>query len=196
VEAFLVSLAVVFVAEIGDKSQLMALSFATRLPLLPVLGGIACATALLTGLSVLVGSVAAELIPVRTALGVSAALFVAFGLWTLRGAEEDVEGDVEGDEPSSARAGTKLPFFAVFATFTLAEIGDKTMLATVTLAANAPALATWAGATTGMLGANLLAVGLGRAIGAALPQRLLRVASAVLFFAMAVLLGVQAVLAG
>ncbi|CAN5701591.1 hypothetical protein BH24ACT2_BH24ACT2_15850 [soil metagenome] len=70
------------------------------------------------------------------------------------------------------------------------------MLATVTLAANAPALATWAGATTGMLGANLLAVGLGRAIGAALPQRLLRVASAVLFFAMAVLLGVQAVLAG
>ncbi len=186
------SLAVVFVAEIGDKSQLMALSFATRLPLLQVLGGIACATALLTGLSVLVGSVAGDLIPARAALGVSAVLFFAFGLWTIRSAE----ADGEGNEPSLAGAGTRLPFFAVFVAFTLAEIGDKTMLATVTLAANASALATWAGATTGMLGANLLAVGLGRAIGTALPERLLRVGSAVLFFALAALLGVQAILAG
>ncbi len=185
------SLAVVFVAEIGDKSQLMALSFATRLPLLPVLGGIACASAALTGLSVLVGSVAADLIPIRAALGVSAALFVAFGLWSLR------DGGLETgeDEGPPARPGARLPFFAVLATFTLAEIGDKTMIATVALAANASPLATWAGATTGLLGANLLAVGLGRAIGAALPGRLLRVGSAVLFFAMAAVLGVQAVLA-
>ena len=184
------SLAVVFVAEIGDKSQLMALSFATRLPLLPVLGGIVCATALLTGLSVLVGNVAAGLIPARAALAVSAALFAAFGVWTLRGGE-DHEG---GDEASAgAGAGTGLPFFAVFATFTLAELGDKTMLATVTLATNASALATWAGATTGMVGANLLAVGLGRALGTALPERLLRVGSATLFFAVATVLGVQAV---
>jgi putative Ca2+/H+ antiporter (TMEM165/GDT1 family) len=190
VEAFLVSAAVVFVAEIGDKSQLMALSFATRLPLLPVVAGIVCATALLTGLSVVVGNVAADLIPARAALAVSAALFAAFGLWTLRGGEEDDEEDKLSDQGGT---GSRLPFFAVFATFTLAELGDKTMLATVTLAANAPALATWAGATTGMVGANLLAVGLGRALGAAVPERLLRVGSAVLFFAVAALLAVQAV---
>jgi len=190
VEAFLVSAAVVFVAEIGDKSQLMALSFAARLPLLPVVAGIVCATALLTGLSVVVGNVAADLIPARAALAVSAALFAAFGLWTLRGGEEDDEEDKLSDQGGT---GSRLPFFAVFATFTLAELGDKTMLATVTLAANAPALATWAGATTGMVGANLLAVGLGRALGAAVPQRLLRVGSAVLFFAVAALLAVQAV---
>ncbi|CAN5861271.1 TMEM165/GDT1 family protein [soil metagenome] len=184
------SAAVVFVAEIGDKSQLMALSFATRLPLLPVVAGIVCATALLTGLSVVVGNVAADLIPARAALAVSAALFAAFGLWTLRGGEEDDEEDKLSDQGGT---GSRLPFFAVFATFTLAELGDKTMLATVTLAANAPALATWAGATTGMVGANLLAVGLGRALGAAVPERLLRVGSAVLFFAVAALLGVQAV---
>ncbi|MBA3955491.1 MAG: TMEM165/GDT1 family protein [Acidimicrobiia bacterium] len=189
-EAFLVSAAVVFVAEIGDKSQLMALSFAARLPLLPVVAGIVCATALLTGLSVVVGNVAADLIPARAALAVSAALFAAFGLWTLRGGEEDDEEDKLSDQGGT---GSRLPFFAVFATFTLAELGDKTMLATVTLAANAPALATWAGATTGMVGANLLAVGLGRALGAAVPQRLLRVGSAVLFFAVAALLAVQAV---
>lgn len=186
------SLAVVFVAEIGDKSQLMALSFATRLPLLPVLGGIACATALLTGLSVVVGNVAGKLIPDRVALGVSAVLFVAFGFWALRGPDEDVEEDQGG----GARLLARLPFLAVFFTFTLAEIGDKTMLATVTLAANAPALATWTGATAGMLGANLLAVGLGRAIGAAVPERLLRLGSAVLFFALAAGLGARAVLAG
>ena len=184
------SAAVVFVAEIGDKSQLMALSFATRLPLLPVVAGIVCATALLTGLSVVVGNVAADLIPARAALAVSAALFAAFGLWTLRGGEEDDEEDKLSDQGG---AGSRLPFFAVFATFTLAELGDKTMLATVTLAANAPALATWAGATTGMVGANLLAVGLGRALVAAVPERLLRVGSAVLFFAVAALLAVQAV---
>jgi putative Ca2+/H+ antiporter (TMEM165/GDT1 family) len=190
VEAFLVSAAVVFVAEIGDKSQLLALSFATRLPLLPVVAGIVCATALLTGLSVVVGNVAADLIPARAALAVSAALFAAFGLWTLRGGEEDDEENKLCDQGGT---GSRLPFFAVFATFTLAELGDKTMLATVTLAANAPALATWAGATTGMVGANLLAVGLGRALGAAVPERLLRVGSAVLFFAVAALLAVQAV---
>jgi len=190
VEAFLVSAAVVFVAEIGDKSQLMALSFAARLPLLPVVAGIVCATALLTGLSVVVGNVAADLIPARAALAVSAALFAAFGLWALRGGEEDDEEDKLSDQSGT---GSRLPFFAVFATFTLAELGDKTMLATVTLAASAPALATWAGATTGMVGANLLAVGLGRALGAAVPERLLRVGSAVLFFAVAALLAVQAV---
>jgi putative Ca2+/H+ antiporter (TMEM165/GDT1 family) len=192
VEAILVSLAVVFVAEIGDKSQLMALSFATRLPLLPVLGGIACATALLTGLSVAVGNLAGELIPDRVALGVSAVLFVAFGFWALRGPDEAVEED----EARGARSLARLPFLAVFFTFTLAEIGDKTMLATVTLAANAPALATWTGATAGMLGANLLAVGLGRAIGVHVPERLLRLFSAVMFFALAAVLGARAVLAG
>ena len=187
-DAFVVSLAVVFVAEIGDKSQLMALSFATRLSLLPVLAGIVCSTVLLVGLSVLIGNVAGDLIPARAALAVSAALFAAFGLWTLHAdADED-----QGEEPKSAR-GTRLPFFAVFGAFTLAELGDKTMLATAGLAANAPAVATWAGASAGMVGANLLAVALGRAIGTALPKRVVRVGSAMLFFVVAILLAVQAV---
>lgn len=192
-DAFWVSLAVVFLAEIGDKSQLIALSFATRLPLAPVLAGIVCSTALLIGLSVVVGSVAAELIPARVALEVSAALFVAFGLWALRGGAKGDEGNQTSTAGSASRS--RLPFLAVFGTFTLAELGDKTMLATVALAASAPAVPTWAGATTGMIGANLLAVGLGRAIGAALPERLVRVGSAVLSLAVAALLATQAVLA-
>ena len=186
-DAFVVSLAVVFVAEIGDKSQLMALSFATRLSLLPVLAGIVCSTVLLIGLSVLVGNVAADLIPARAALAVSAALFIAFGLWTLRGGMDE-----DDREEPMVRRQTRLPFFAVFGAFTLAELGDKTMLATAGLAANAPALATWAGASTGMVGANLLAVALGRAIGTALPERVVRAGSAVLFFAVAILLAVKA----
>ncbi|HEV2809638.1 MAG TPA: TMEM165/GDT1 family protein [Acidimicrobiales bacterium] len=187
-DAFVVSLAVVFVAEIGDKSQLMALSFATRLSLLPVLAGIICSTVLLVGLSVLVGSVAADVVPGRAALAISAALFAFFSLWTLF-AGTDEEGGEDGTTPRGAR----LPFFAVFGAFTLAELGDKTMLATAGLAANAPALATWAGASTGMVGANLLAVALGRAIGTALPKRLVRVGSAVLFFVVGFVLAVQAV---
>lgn len=186
-DAFVVSLAVVFVAEIGDKSQLMALSFATRLSLLPVLAGIICSTLVLVALSVLVGSVAADLVPARVAVAVSAALFVGFGLWTLLASTEEHEGE----EPTALR-GARLPFFAVFSAFTLAELGDKTMLATAGLAANAPALATWAGASTGMVGANLLAVALGRAIGTALPKRLVRVGSAVLFLVVGFALAVQA----
>lgn len=187
-EAFLAALAVVFVAEIGDKSQLLTLSFASRLPLLPVFSGIVCASALLMGASVAAGNLVGQLVPTRVALLVSAGLFLAFGWWTLRSQDHDEEGHANGRRASHSTRG----FLAVFAAFTLAELGDKTMLATFSLAAGAPALTTWAGATIGMVGANLLALVAGRALGAVLSPRTLRIASAALFFSVAAVLGFQA----
>lgn len=187
-EAFLASLAVVFVAEIGDKSQILTLSFATRYRLLPVLGGVIAASATLMALAVVAGNLVGDLIPTRVVLGASAALFLAFGWWTLRTGDDDQGAD--GDATSDRR---RFAFFAVFGAFTLAELGDKTMLATFTLAAGAPGPATWAGATLGMVGANLLALAVGRALGASVSPRTRRYGSAGLFFAMAVLLAIQTV---
>jgi putative Ca2+/H+ antiporter (TMEM165/GDT1 family) len=78
--------------------------------------------------------------------------------------------------------------------FFLSEIGDKTMLATVTLATREGIVGTWIGATLGMVSANALAVVIGRALGARLPRKSIRIGSAVLFFAFASVLLVEAML--
>ncbi|HWH34913.1 MAG TPA: TMEM165/GDT1 family protein, partial [Acidimicrobiales bacterium] len=137
-DAFLAALAVVFVAEIGDKSQLLTLSFGARLPLRPVLSGLVCASALLMGMSVAAANLVGQLVPTRVALLVSAGLFLAFGWWTLRGHGQDGDGG-RASEPAGRR---RRGFLAVFAAFTAAELGVKTMLATLGLAAGAPAPAT------------------------------------------------------
>ena len=83
--SFLVSFGVIFVAEMGDKSQLMALAFATRYRTLPVLVGITIATALVHLVSVIVGAALGAAIPTRPITFVAAVAFIVFGVWTLRG---------------------------------------------------------------------------------------------------------------
>lgn len=92
--AFWLSLAVIFVAELGDKSQLMALAFATRYRTLPVLIGITTATALVHLFSVVIGDVLGSAIPEKPIAIVAAISFLFFGLWTLRG-DELSAGDKE-----------------------------------------------------------------------------------------------------
>jgi putative Ca2+/H+ antiporter (TMEM165/GDT1 family) len=184
--AFFLSLAVIFVAELGDKSQLMALAFATRYRPLPVLVGITIATALVHLVSVLVGAVLGAALPTHAINIVAAVSFVGFGLWTLRGDE------LTDDDQARAARPAKNVVLAVGTVFFLAELGDKTMLATITLATREGVVGTWLGSTVGMVAADAIAIVVGRALGARLPERAIRIGAAVLFFVFAVVLLVEA----
>ena len=184
--AFLLSFGVIFVAELGDKSQLMALAFATRYPAVPVLIGITLATALVHAVSVVVGAAVGAAIPTTAVTVVAALAFVAFGIWTLRGDELS-----EDDEERAARPARNV-VLAVGGAFFLAELGDKTMLATITLASTEGLFGTWLGSTLGMVAADGLAIVVGQQLGDRLPERAVRIGASVLFFAFAVALLVEA----
>ncbi len=184
--AFLVSFAVIFVAELGDKSQLMALAFATRYRTLPVLVAITVATALVHAISVLVGAALGAALPTRPITVVAAIAFVGFGLWTLRGDK------LTEEERERAQRNEHNVLLVVGTVFFLAELGDKTMLATITLATNHGLVGTWLGSTVGMVAADALAIVVGRSLGARLPEAAIKIGAAVAFFAFAALLFIDA----
>jgi putative Ca2+/H+ antiporter (TMEM165/GDT1 family) len=173
--ASLLSFGVIFVAELGDKSQLMALTFATRFRVLPVLVGITLATSLVHAVSVAVGYGLGAALPTRWILLAGGVAYLAFALWTLRGDE------LSDAEESRADRSTGSAVFAASFAFFLAELGDKTMLATITLASQHGWFGTWLGSTAGMVLADGLAIGVGRLLGRQLPERLVSRAAATLF---------------
>ena len=166
----------IFLAEFGDKSQLLVLAFATRYPWRPVVAGVVIAAAIIQGASVLVGAAVGAILPEMLVAIVSGVAFLAVAAWTLLGDDEDEEG-----HPSlRPLAGTAL-VLTVAGTFIAAELGDKTMLATFALAANQGPLPTWIGSTVGEVAANLVAVVVGRQLGHRLSPRVVRIGSAVVF---------------
>jgi putative Ca2+/H+ antiporter (TMEM165/GDT1 family) len=169
----------IFVAEFGDKSQLLILAFATRYATRPVVLGLVVAAALIQGISVLIGAAAGAALPTTAVAIISGVAFVAVAAWTLRGADDAEEADAEiAGRRRLAGFGLVL---AVAGAFVLSELGDKTMLATFALAATQGALPTWIGSTAGEVAANLVAVAVGRQVGHRLPQRAVRIGSAALF---------------
>jgi Ca2+/H+ antiporter, TMEM165/GDT1 family len=183
----LVSFGVIFVAELGDKSQLMALTFATRFNVWPVLIGITVATAIVHLVSVGIGFGLGATLPTGWISLAAALAFIVFGFWTLRGDSLTAE-----EEDKVNRAG-KRAVIAVGTAFFLAELGDKTMLATITLATDHGWFGTWLGSTLGMVAADALAIIVGRALGRRLPENTIRIGAAVLFFLFGIWLGIEAV---
>ncbi len=186
--AFLLSTAVIFVAELGDKSQLMAMTFATRYRARDVLIGITAATAIVhlasVGIGRFIGGTFAEH---QGVIAIVAGLaFIAFGAWTLRGDE------LTDAEASKAKQATGVAIVAVGMAFFLAELGDKTMLATITLATREGWFGTWVGSTLGMVAADALAIGVGAVLGRKLPEKAITIGAAVLF----VVFGVWMILEG
>jgi putative Ca2+/H+ antiporter (TMEM165/GDT1 family) len=182
-EAFFVATGIVALAEIGDKTQLLAFLLAARFRKpLPIIAGILVATLANHAAAALVGSWAAGMLGpeiLRWVLGVS---FLAMAAWTM------VPDRLDADEAPLER-------FGVFATtliaFFIAEMGDKTQVATVALAASFNAMATVvAGTTLGMLLANVPAVYLGERIAGKVPLGLVHGLAALLF----ALLGVATLL--
>ncbi|WP_433045336.1 TMEM165/GDT1 family protein [Dactylosporangium sp. CS-033363] len=184
--ALAISFGVIFVAELGDKSQLMALTFATRFRMVPVLIGITIATAVVHLVSVAVGYGLGAALPTGWISLVAALAFFAFGAWTLRGDR------LTEEEKGKAERTTRSAIIAVGVSFFLAELGDKTMLATITLATQHGWLGTWIGSTVGMVAADALAIVVGRQLGRHLPERAIRYGASVLFVVFGVWLLIEA----
>ena len=185
--AFLLSFGIIFVAELGDKSQLMAMAFAARYKALPVLLGISIATAVTHALSVGLGSVVGDQMPTASISIVAGVAFLGFAGWTLRG---DTLSD---DEAQAAQKNTRNAVVAASVAFFLAELGDKTMLATITLATDHDAFGTWVGSTLGMVSADALAILVGYHLGSRLPEKTIRYGASVLFLIFGLILIFQGV---
>jgi putative Ca2+/H+ antiporter (TMEM165/GDT1 family) len=179
-QAFLVSTGVVALAEIGDKTQLLAFLLAARFKKpVPIIFGILAATLFNHGLAGALGAwITATVSPniLRWVLGLS---FIGMALWTLIPDKIDKE-----EEGIARRFGV---FGATLVTFFLAEMGDKTQLATVALAAHYSPVVVVAGTTLGMLIADVPAVFIGDKLAAKIPMKPIRVIAAALFAVLGVL---------
>ncbi|KIH97788.1 hypothetical protein LP52_17180 [Streptomonospora alba] len=175
--ALAASTAVVFIAEMGDKTQLVAMSLASRYRAATVLLGITAATLLVHGLSVLIAEVVGLALPTDWITLVAGVAFVGFGVWTLLG---DELSDKDEERAASRRIRSGLVTVAVV--FFTAELGDKTMLATITVGTNYEWFPVWIGSTVGMVAADALAIGLAFILGKKVPERAMQIGAALLFF--------------
>ena len=180
--AFALSFGVILLAELGDKSQLMALAFASRYPARAVLVAVTIATLIVHAGSVVLGSAFALALPTSAIQVVAGLAFFGFAAWTLRG---DTLG--EEDEARAGRAG-RWALLTIGTAFFLAELGDKTMLATITLATTEEPWGTWLGSTAGMVAADALAIAIGAILGTRLPERPIKLLAAASFVVFGVLL--------
>ena len=174
-EAFVVSLIIIFLAEMGDKSQLMSLAFATRYRATTVLLAITAATLLLNAGSVIVGATIALALPTEPIQVAAGVVFLGFAAWTLR------SGDADDGDSAEFRRSCPGALLAIGTAFFLAELGDKTMLASMTLATTEHPMGVWLGSTFGMVAANAIAIAIGAAIGTKLPERWIRLFAAAAF---------------
>lgn len=147
---FIKSLLLVVVAEMGDKTQLLAMAMASKYKAKQVLMGVLIATILNHALAVVVGSYLSSFIPMNVVKIVAAVAFLVFGLWTIRGDKLDDEDN------KKVKFG---PVITVAIAFFLAEMGDKTQLMTVTIAAeNQQPFFILMGTTVGMLVADSIGI--------------------------------------
>jgi putative Ca2+/H+ antiporter (TMEM165/GDT1 family) len=177
VEAFLISMGVVALAEIGDKTQLLALVLAARFRRpVPIVLGMLCATLLNHALAGIAGRFVANVVgptAMRWILGLS---FIAMAVWVL------IPDRLALEEERAPRFG---PFVTTLIAFFLLEMGDKTQIATVALAAKYPSLVgVVAGTTFGMLLANVPVVLLGNTAAKRLPLRVVHGIAACIFLVM------------
>ena len=172
--SFAIAVFFVFVAEMGDKTQLVALAFATRYAANTVLAGVAGATLLVHLFSVLIGEVLGASLPAFWVTLLAGTAFIGFGVWTLRG--DELRADERLHE---RRVG---PLLTVAVAFFLAELGDKTMLTTVAIASQrGDFVAVWLGSTVGMVAADGLAIVVGNVLGRRLPERVITYGAALIF---------------
>jgi putative Ca2+/H+ antiporter (TMEM165/GDT1 family) len=175
VSAGLTAFGLLFVAEMGDKTQLMAMTLAHRYRPLPVILGVFSAFAVLNVLAVAVGETIFRFVPGRIVLLAAGILFLVFAFGSWRQAGED---GVEGDGVANARNA----FLASFGLIFVAELGDKTQLAMVALAAGVgDAVSVFVGGTAALWLVSLIGVAIGSTLLTRLPRRAIHRAAAMLF---------------
>lgn len=171
---FLSSLALVFLAEMGDKTQLLAMAFASRFRWHTVLWGVFAATAVNHLLAVIVGNYLTAFLPLRYVRIAASASFILFGLWTIRG--DKLHGEDQRFNFS--------PFWTVAVAFFISEMGDKTQLSTLALAAEFNTVVpVWLGTTAGMVAADAIGIGAGIIAGKKIPEEFIKWIAALIFVA-------------
>jgi len=202
----LIAFLLVALAELGDKSQLLLLAFAARYEPRKVAIGAALAIAVLQLIAVAAGSAIGTLLPTRAIAVAAGVLFIVFGVTTWLGTRATA---ADGDEGAPSRPARFGPVLTVALAFLVGELGDKTQLMTVSIAADpaaamlglgalAPSLpvpaqgplttfGVWLGSSLGMFVADAVAIVIGGLLGARLPVRLIGRFSAVVFLAFGVL---------
>ena len=173
VAAFTASFALIVMGEMGDKTQFIAMSFAAKNNPYKVLLAIFLATLSNFALMVVIGQLLTTVVPIEAISLAASISFIGFGLWTLKPEKPKEEN------PKPARFGV---IGTVWVAFFIAEFGDKTQLATISLAAEySSALAVLAGATLGMLVADGIGIVVGVVLGKRIPERILKWVSAAVF---------------
>lgn len=173
--ALLTSFGIIFLAEMGDKSQFLAMAFASRFRWQIVLMGAFVAMGVNLLIAVLVGKYLTIIFPLAYIKIAAALFFILFGLWTLR--DEKPQDDEE-------RRFNFSPFWTVTAAFFLAEMGDKTQFATVALAAEFNAIIpVWIGTTIGIVLADAVGIVVGIVLHKKIPEKQLKWFAALVFIA-------------
>lgn len=171
--AFLASFFFVVLAEMGDKTQLLAMAFATKYSAHKVLLAVFLATILNHALAVVTGHFLTTVVPLDVISFIAALSFIAFGLWTIRG------DTLHGEDKKVSRFG---PVVTVAIAFFLAEMGDKTQLATISLAVKyQDMISVLMGTTCGMVVADFIGIIFGIMMRKHMPQRSVKAISALVF---------------
>jgi putative Ca2+/H+ antiporter (TMEM165/GDT1 family) len=164
----------IFVAEMGDKTQILAMTFATRYPVKKVLLGIFIGAFLNHGLAVMLGTALSKVIPIQTIQIIAGVAFLLFSLWSLRD-----EGDEDEAEGKRIRFG---PVLTVAAAFFIGELGDKTQLAAITLSTTAHyPVFILCGTVLGMIATGGIGIFIGKKIGDRVPDFAIKLASSFIF---------------
>lgn len=183
---------VVFLAELGDKTQLLAMGFGARHSLRVVLIGMVIGFGIAGAFAAMVGGVLGAALPERPIAIGGGVLFLAFAAWTLW---EELSGGDDGDEAfdvTVAEVSTRTAVWSIAGSLIVGELGDKTQLATATLAAKNNPFMTWLGGTAGLVCVGMIGAVAGNRLGTRLDGRVIAFASAALFATFGVLLLISA----
>ena len=190
-----VAFATIFLAELGDKTQLITISFASKYPRMPVFFGVFLAMSMITIIGVVVGAVLVSIIPIQVVKILSGLIFIAFGVWTLISKEEELEEDEGQTKPKgNSDPGKEKVFSTAFIMTSLAEFGDKTQLAVIALTAQygAPIFV-----YIGAVAAFALIVGIGVVLGKKISEKVeskwIEMGSGALFIVLGIIFIVEAV---
>lgn len=165
-----------FIAEMGDKTQLMLIALTSKYKLRDILFGTAAAILVLNGIAVLAGGLVSEVVPDWLIKTIAALAFIYFAASTVAG--DDDEEEEEG------KSKIKFAPLAVFCTFFVAELGDKTQLTAITFGANegmSSALIVWIGCSLGLFAADILGMLVGYLLKSKTPDGLLNTLAFVIF---------------
>ena len=164
----------IFIAEMGDKTQILAMTFATRYSISQVLTGVFLGSLFNHGIAILLGTLLSNVIPLDTIQLIAGISFVGFGFWSLKLDEED-----ESEEKSSNSFG---PILTVGLAFFIGELGDKTQLTAMTIATDSMyPIFVLMGTVLGMIGTSSLGIFVGSKVGDKIPELGIKIGSSIVF---------------